>query len=216
MQAPAERTHGRGSAETTRARRGPSLRHAICRSHWYPELLGYPQRRPIGYLKQDQRHRAHIWIGYDVTLSRGSLSVAMLQGIESGHAYSAVAEIDPTRVVPGNPGCALNQIKNVPYFFSGRGAHRTDGLFSTDLSLTYEIPIRSVRMFVKSDVMNVFNNATVIAPDTTVSVASAFNPFTQTPVEGTNYRRVPTFGKPIGPTSYQTSRTFQFIAGARF
>jgi hypothetical protein len=27
---------------------------------YYPEFLGYPQRQPIGYLRQDQRHRARI------------------------------------------------------------------------------------------------------------------------------------------------------------
>jgi hypothetical protein len=108
------------------------------------------------------------------------------------------------------------------YFFSKRGAFRTDDVFSTDLAVNYEIPYRSLRLFFKGDVLNLFNSAAVVSPDTVVITGFAtsslrtFNPFTEVPVEGVNYRLSPTFGKPTGPESYQTPRTFQLSFGARF
>jgi hypothetical protein len=187
---------------------------------WYPELLGYPQRRPFGYLQQDQRHRARLWM----TVEAGPLSASVLQWFASGQPYSAVANIDPTSVLP-DPGYALNQASTGPYYFSGRGAYRTDDVFSTDVSLQYELPVRGPRLFVKGDALNVFNNAAVISPGTDVmdransgpgSGLLAFNPFAEVPVEGVHYRLSPLFGKATGPQSYQTPRTFQVALGAHF
>ncbi|PYQ47591.1 MAG: hypothetical protein DMF59_18490, partial [Acidobacteria bacterium] len=141
-----------------------------------------------------------------------------------GHPYSAVATIDPKSVLP-NPGYALNLVSTGPYFFSGRGAFRTDDVYSTDLSLRYEMPVHGLRLFVKGDALNAFNNAAVVSPGTEVAdrfnsgTASGllnFNPFTEVPVEGIHYRLSPTFGRPTGPESYQTPRTFQLAIGARF
>jgi hypothetical protein len=189
---------------------------------WYPEFLGYPQRRPIGYLAQDERHRARLWVGYELALSRASLSAFLLQSFDSGRPYSAVANIDPTKTVPVNPGYALNQVHTGPYFFSGRGAFRMDDVFSTDFAVNYEVPYRGLRLFVKGDVLNLFDNTAVVSPDTvvmtgfTTSGLRPFNPFTEVPVQGVNYRLSPTFGKATGPESYQTPRTFQLSLGARF
>jgi len=186
----------------------------------YPELLGYPQRQPIGYLKQDARHRARVWIAYQV----GPWNASALQWFDSGSPYSAVAIIDPKSVLP-NPGYALNLVSTGPYFFSKRGAFRSDDVYSTDLSLQYEMPLRGAHLFVKGDVLNVFNNAAVIAPGTevadrfnsgTASGLLAFNPFTEVPVEGIHYRLSPNFGKPTGPESYQAPRTLQLAVGIRF
>ena len=196
---------------------------------YYPEFLGYPQRRPVGYLKQDQRHRARVWFGYEAPMSRGSLSAVLLQRFDWGHPYSAVADIDPTggtvlyQGIPTNPGYVLNQLHMGPYFFSKRGAYRTDNVFSTDFALNYEIPVRGLRLFVKGDVLNLLDNAAVVSPDTVVTTGFlkgsgllAFNPFTQVPVEGTHYRLSPPFGQATGPTSYQPPRTYQLSFGARF
>jgi hypothetical protein len=200
---------------------------------WYPEFLGYPSRRPIGYLLQDQRHRARVWMGYTAPVGRGLLSTFLLQSFDSGHPYSAVAVIDPTGLTPGtefenmpaNPGYVLNQIKTGAYYFSQRGAFRTDDIFSTDLAMSYEIPYRGLEMFLKADVLNIFNNAAVDSVDTEVitrfgggalSGLRAFNPFTETPIEGVHYRLSPSFGQPTGPESYQRPRTFRLSFGARF
>jgi len=166
-----------------------------------------------------------VWVGYEAALSRASLSAFLLQRFDSGRAYSAVANIDPTLTVPCEGTClgyALNQVKMGPYFFSKRGAFRTDDVFSTDLAVNYEIPHRSLRLLFKGDVLNLFNNGAVVSPGTVVmtgfdtSGLRTFNPFTDVPVEGVHYRLSPDFGKPTGPDSYQTPRTFRLSFGARF
>jgi hypothetical protein len=138
--------------------------------------------------------------------------------------------MDPTALSPGtgydgvpvNPGYALNQIKTGVYFFSRRGAFRTDNVFSTDLTVRYDVPYRGLRMFLKGAVSNVFNRAAVDSPDREVitrtnggasSGLRAFNPFRETPIEGVHYRLSPSFGKPTGPESYQTPRTYQISLG---
>ena len=189
-------------------------------SLWYPEMLGYPQRRPFGYLSEDERHRARVWIAYD----RGPIALTLLQRIDSGHPYSVVGTFNPNtpRGFLPNPGYALNQISSGPYYFRRRGAFRTDDVFSTDLSMRYEVALRSARTFVKADVLNLLNNAAVVAPNTDVATVRndphllAFNPFTQVPEEGRNYRLSSNFGKPTGPESYQPPPTFQIAIGARF
>jgi hypothetical protein len=197
---------------------------------WYPEFFGYAHREPVGPLKQDQPHRARLWVTDQRKLPRGSLYISLLQSFDSGTPYSAAADIDPTgRVtpydhIPANPGYVFsNGSASGSYFFSSRGAFRTDNVFSTDLALTYDLPYSKFTFFVKGETLNVFNNSAVVAVDTGVTTRFrggadllAFNPFTDVPVQGVNYRLSSTFGKPTGPDSYQTPRTYRFSVGARF
>src|SRR5262249_21211524 len=73
-----------------------------------------------------------------------------------------------------------------------------------------------------AQVFNLFNEQAVIAVNSTVltnndrpSIAP-FNPFTDTPKQGVNYRLGPNFGKPTSSAGYQPPRTFQFAVGLRF
>ena len=198
---------------------------------WYPEFLAYPRRRPVGYLSADERHRARVWIEHDTPLRHGSIRASLLQWFNSGRPYSAEADIDatgrvtPYQGVPANPGYSLNQVTNAPYFFSARGAYRSDNVFSTDVTVNCELPLGPIGWFMKVDVLNVLDNAAVISPSAEVMTLfrngpqtglRAFNPFTEIPVEGVNYRLAPNFGKATGPESYQMPRTFEFIIGAHF
>jgi len=132
----------------------------------------------------------------------------------------------------------------VNYYFSGRGAFRTQSILATDLALNYELPIHNFALFAKGEVRNVFNHKAVLGVTTTVltnqnsSKLAAFNPFTQTPVQcktaqvadcpaGTNYFLGTLTGVPFGtagttPTtfsqngSFQLPRTYLYSIGARF
>ena len=89
-----------------------------------------------------------------------------------------------------------------------------------------------VNLFVKADLFNVFNQHGVenveSAPasgigagagpviNKTVTVIKAFNPYTETPVLGVNYRLSPTFGQPTNKDAYQVPRTYRFAVGVRF
>jgi len=210
-------------------------------SLYYPEYLGYEQRSPVGYLSGDQRHRARIWASYDLATRAGQFNFSLLQSYDSGRAYSAIGSIDPVKA-PGAPrdlGYTLSQMAaSHPYYFSERGAYRSDDVYSTDLALNYSLPVlRSVQIFAQAEVINSLNDQTVIPPWAGVrtfdsngasSGLQAFNPFTTAPIEcpqgaaaatcssmGAHWQKSPSFGEKT-PDSYQSPRTFRVSAGFRF
>jgi hypothetical protein len=203
---------------------------------FYPEYLNYEQRKPTGYLGQDVRHRGRLWLAYELPTPVGNFDAAILQSYETGTPYSAIQNIDasgrntPFPGSPTNPGYTLSQLGTThTYYFSRRGEFRTDDLASTDVSLGYSIRVfKSLELFLRGSVTNVFNNDAVIFPDTTVitrrsggagSNLVAFNPLTDRPVEctqrdpanpnrcavsGANWMRGPLFGQANGVASYYT------------
>ena len=197
---------------------------------WYPEFFAYPRRRPVGYLAQDQRHRVRAWVMWDGAVRRQLFNVALLQTFGSGTPYSAVGDIDatgrnaPFAGLPPNPGYTLSHATPTAYFFSDRGALRTDDVWSTDLSFGWELS-KSIRPRITVDVFNLLNRAAVVSPAKEVltrqtggisSGLQPFNPFTETPVEGVHYIVTPMFGRPTGPESYQTPRRYEISVGLRF
>ena len=202
--------------------------------HFYPEYLNYERRAPTGILDGDQTHRARIWAGYDVPLPFGKLNASVIQSYDSGRAFSAVGSIN-ARTAPGapaNPGYLFSGIGDThAYYFSDRGAFRTDDTTSSDVALNYSLPIRSLEVFVQGQVLNVFNEDavnniylgnmdftvyTARVPDPAGGALQPFNPFTDEPVEGVHYRLGPNFGKAIAQDAYQTPRTYRVSFGLRF
>ncbi len=141
---------------------------------FYPQYLNYAQRRPMGYLGQDRRHRARAWAGYEFRTPVGTFNVSALESFDSGFAYSAVGTIDATgrnanfkySRLPANPGYVLNAAgTSHDYFFSKRGEFRTDSRLATDLAVNYSLPIvRGVQFFFRGDVLNVFNRQSIVDP----------------------------------------------------
>ena len=226
---------GNFDAETANA--GPVATSLL--SH--PEYKQASWNSPDGDLTIDQRHRARIWSTYQVPMasSTGSLNVGLVQQFNSGIPYSAVATVDPRPYVL-NPSYLMRPV-SVEYYFSQRGAFRTEASYRTDLAINYthKIPAggRSPEVFFHSEVLNVFNkfqlcgcgdtvfnnggksnlatiNQGVFGPG--VSGMQTFNPFTQTPVEGVNWSKRPTFGTAVNRLAYTTPRTFRFSVGVRF
>jgi hypothetical protein len=201
---------------------------------WYPEYLGYAQRMPVGSLDGDNRHRLKAWAGYDIPTPEwlGRFNVSALHTYESGTAYGAVGTIDasgrttPFAGSPTNPGYTLSRLGDQhTYWFTDRDAFRTPDFHRTDLSVNYSLPLWRVQLFAQAEMFNIFNNDEVTNPNTTIvtrrsgganSGLVAFNPFTDTPVEGTHWRKGTNFGQPTGPTSYQNPRFYQFSVGLRF
>jgi outer membrane receptor protein involved in Fe transport len=220
--------------------------------HYYPEYLNYERRAPKGTLLGDQTHRLRAWAGYDVPFPLGKLNVTALESYDSGRAYSAIGNINAGPLspatgyagVPANPGYLLSSISDShSYYFSDRGAFRTDAAMSTDLSLNYSVPLSRFEVFLQGQVLNVFNADTVndiylSRMDFTVrtlrsngasSGLKAFNPFKDTPIEcpqgqtaaqctalGANYQLGPNFGKAINKDAFQSPRTYRFGVGVRF
>ncbi|MGZ4808530.1 MAG: TonB-dependent receptor [Thermoanaerobaculia bacterium] len=140
---------------------------------YYPEYLSYAQYRPMGYLNQDRRHRARGWGGYNFNTPIGRINVSALESFDSGFAYSALGQIDATgrsstfvfHDIPKNPGYTLSALgTSHDYFFSKRGAFRTDSRFETDLSVNYALPLMGSKfeMFFRGDLLNAFNTQKII------------------------------------------------------
>jgi hypothetical protein len=197
----------------------------------YPEYWQKSWNMPTGYLLSDQRHRLRIFGTWDAIASRyHRLTLGLAQYWRTGSPYSASGTVVVSKYVtnPGykTPSGAYNQT----YYFSRRGAYRLDDVMSTDLSVTYAFVPKlfgtDIQIYVKPEVRNVFNRQAVTNVNTDVdtnytdATLTAFNPFTETPVEGVNWKKRVTsstaFGKPAAPTDYQLPRTYYLAFGIRF
>ena len=201
-------------------------------SIYYPEFLDYSRYQPDGYLSYDQRHRVRAWVAYDLPTPEflGRFNISLLQNYDSGTPYSAVGTID-LEDYPGAVDPATTNYSGPPvdgtYFFSDRGAFRLDDIMRTDIGLNYSKRVfGSFEVFGEAEMLNVFNDQGAVAVNTTVYTAASsasncpgcktFNPFTETPVEGTHWVKGPNFGKPTVPGSYQLARVYRFSFGVRF
>jgi hypothetical protein len=194
----------------------------------FPEYRQQRWNTPYGYSPNDQRHKVRMWLSYLVPDAHhlGSVTLGLVQRLDSALPFDANQIID-TRPYVTNPGY-ITPPSSVTYYFSGRNGLRFDNIWTTDLSLYWskKAPkMEKAETFFRGIVSNIFNNSGQLGGDSTVLTAASpgtavglqpFNPFTTTPVEGVNYLKSSSFGKPSGTTDYQTPRTFNFSIGIRF
>ncbi len=181
----------------------------------YPEYRDPAWNNPDGDLANDQRFRVRLWAIYDIFRNdRQGLSIGGVQSYLSGQPYSAIDDINPTPYV-SNPGY-ITPPTTVDYFFSGRGQFTSDDITRTDLQLNYNINFGRFEIFVNPSITNLFDEDAVDDPNTTVNRLAAFNPFTETPVEGVHWEKGPNFGQPTQENDYQNVREFQITAGFRW
>jgi len=205
----------------------------------YPEYRGFDESNIVGWLGPDMRHRANLWLQFDLPTPVGELNLSLLERYHSALSYSAVGTIDVRRSsalpngVPTDLGYATPPT-NVTYFFTERGAFRVDDITSTDLAVNYSAPIGSIGLFIEADVLNVlgeqgiedpdFVNQTVLTRRQTSCLQTgtsnrclAFNPLAgEQPVEGVHWQKGAIFGQPIRPEAYQDPRTYRVSLGVRF
>ena len=197
----------------------------------YQEYKDPSWHLPVGALNIDMEHKLQLYGLWDIiSTNRHNLNASVLFGFFSGQPYSAVGNVRQADIISfvgapadfgyvGAPG-------NIAYYFSEKGAFKTDDVTRTDLALNYSFFVNAfgseLEMFIQPEVLNVFNEDAVTAVNTTVrtraqtAALSAFNPFTETPVEGVNWEKGPTFGQARSAADYQQPRTFRFSVGLRF
>jgi hypothetical protein len=196
----------------------------------YREYKAYERNNPIGFLPNDQEHKARIWVSYDQPLGAfGNLNFSLLERFDSGTPFSAVSTV-AVRSYVTNPGYATPPAA-ANYYFSDRGEYRWEDATATDLALNWELPIKKVNLFLQGELINAFNEQAVIGGSSSITVISGvpFNPFTDTPQEcaagtptatcqanGQVWRKSTTFGQPNSAASYQLPMTYRFSAGIRF
>jgi hypothetical protein len=196
----------------------------------YPEFFNPSWSFPEGDLASDQRHRVRAWATYDLPVAEklGRFSVGVLEQIESGTPYGAVGTIHTQGYVT-DPGY-VQPPDTVNYFFTARDAFRTETMVRTDFSLNYTHRLPGAKrgdLFANFHVLNLFNQFAVFdlsggGINTTVQTQAdtarfqSFNPFTTTPVKGTNWDYGDRFGQAISADAYTLPRTFRFSVGVRF
>lgn len=212
----------------------------------FPEFVQARWNSPEGDLSIDQRHRARIWGTYRIPgpESAGAWDIGVVQTLESGVPYAAVGPVNTIPYVTGTN--YLNPSGNRAdgfwdYYFSGRDAFKTEANYRTDLSVNYSYRIPSlstVDLFFRGEVLNIWNqfqlcgcgntvfsnggstdlrkiNQGILTPANSAAM-QAFNPFTQTPVEGVNWAKRSNFGTQVDQFSWTTPRLFRFSFGVRF
>ncbi|HEX6099414.1 MAG TPA: TonB-dependent receptor [Thermoanaerobaculia bacterium] len=206
-----------------------------------PEYTGFEENNPVGYLGPDMRHRANIWLGYDIPIGFGDLNVTLLERYHSGLSYSARGTIDVRRGTSTGPANGVvnpgyeTVPTNVGYYFGERGSFRLDDITSTDVGVNYKMPfLGRYQVFVEGDLLNLFNQQGIEDPDFvdktvltrrqatclqtgTTTRCAAFNPLAgEAPQEGVHWQKGPNFGRPVSYEAYQLPRTYRVSLGLRF
>ena len=181
----------------------------------YPEYLDLKWNGPRGDLSQDQRHRVRLVGTYDFRLGMVGITPGIVQSWDTGTPYGAVGNVH-VRSYVNNPGYVAPPL-NSAYYFTARDAYRTDDIWRTDLSVNLSANIGKFEVFVQPQMWNVFNADGVTAVNTSVTTNIVrFNPFTEKPVEGVNWRKGANFGKPTSAAGYQIPRRYFVSMGIRF
>lgn len=139
----------------------------------YPEVFTPARNYPFGRLNDFQRHKIRIWGIYNLGLGpAGNADLAGIWRYNSGQTYSLVAGGVP---LTGRQEMILDELgyANVPtsqsLYFDARGTEDFKGYGLFDVSVQYQIPIwRTAEPFFKFELLNVFNNDTLIGWDTRV------------------------------------------------
>ncbi|MEZ5294188.1 MAG: TonB-dependent receptor [Vicinamibacterales bacterium] len=180
----------------------------------YPEAFNAERHYPVGRLDDFQRHKVRVWTTYLADLGRaGSLDVTALYRYNSGLTYSLRANGEPLSALQtanaaaagyaGLPGGGVQTI-----YFGDRGTGAFNGYGVVDLNVGYNVPVfRSLRPYVKLELLDVLNNQTLATFDTTVS-ADWSGPLDALGLP-TTYVKGPRFGQATRSADYPAWRTGQ-------
>lgn len=180
----------------------------------YPEAFTADRAYPDGRLDDFQRHKVRVWTTYLFDMGRfGGLDVTALYRYNSGLTYSLRANGEAlsaaqkaaaaTAGYTGLPGGGVQTI-----YFGERGSEQFSGAGLVDLNLGYNVPVfKSLRPYVKFEVLNVLNDQTLTSYDTTVS-ANWNGPLDAMGLP-TTYTKGPRFGQPTRSADYPAWRTGQ-------
>lgn len=143
----------------------------------YPEILVEGRDFPMGRLDDYQQHKVRVWSIYQLALGRfGSVDVTPMWRYNSPLSYSLAAGSVPLSAIqrarnPGYarlPGSGANGSQTL--FFGERGSEEFAGYGLVDLAATYQVPVwKSLRPWLKLEVLNVLNNDKLIGWDTSVT-----------------------------------------------
>ena len=156
-------SHARGNFDGETAANGPVASGVL----QFPEYQDVEWNAPRGDLALDQRHRARVWMVYNILSGgRHNLNASLLQNYASGSPYGAVGAVDTRFNATTNPGGVVNPGYAIPpatvgYFFTNRDGFRVDDLTATDISFNYGFTFntfgKEVEVYIQPELLNVFD-----------------------------------------------------------
>jgi outer membrane receptor for ferrienterochelin and colicin len=201
----------------------------------YPEYFDTTWNLSSGNLSSDVRHRFRLYGTWRMPLPKGlgNFDLGGLWLYNSGSPYGAGGTVD-TRPYVANPGYTTPPA-SVTYWFTPRDYYKTAATQRLDLSLNWahRLGMGQSEIFFRGRMLNVTNrieltntvdgncgtggclDATVLS-NRNDSTLARFNPFTDAPVQGTNWKTGSAFGTPLSRWAYQLPRTYDFSVGVRF
>jgi hypothetical protein len=173
----------------------------------YPELLVQARSFPMGRFDDYQQHKVRVWSTYQLSAGKlGSFDITPMWRYNSALTYSLVANSVPLSAVQRarNPGYSRVPTSQT-LFFGERGSEEFAGYGLVDLGVTYQVPVwKTLRPWLKVEVLNALNNDKLITWDTTLTVdaASALD------ADGlpTGYVKGPRFGQGTSTANYARPR----------
>ena len=190
----------------------------------YPELLVEARSFPMGRFDDYQQHKVRVWSTYQLRAGRfGAFDITPMWRYNSALTYSLVANSVPLSAVQRarNPGYARVPTSQA-VFFGERGSEEFAGYGLVDLGVTYQVPVwKTLKPWVKVEVLNALDNNKLIAWDTTITV----DPASALDANGlpTGYLKGARFGQGTSTASYPRprpgltgGRTFMGAFGFRF
>lgn len=216
------RNHGNYEGEAPNQPGIPSL------AFDYPEVLDAQRNFPEGRLAGFQRHKIRVLSSYNQPLGRlGAADIGFIWRYNSGAPYSDVtgnADLSDFQIeraaalgYANQPGGGGQDI-----YYGPRGNHLFPGFALADLSVSYAVPVwRTVRPYIRAEVLNIFNNQKQIGFDTTLE------PNWDGPVDAlgipTTFTKGTRYGQATAETDYPTwrsgltgGRTYLVALGLRF
>ena len=139
----------------------------------YPEIFTPERNYPFGRLNDFQQHKIRIWGVYNLGLgTAGDVDLAGIWRYNSGQVYSLVAGGVPLTAQQEailEEAAYASGPTSQSLYFDARGTEDFKGYGLLDLSVQYQIPIwRTAAPYFKFELLNAFNNDTLISWDTTV------------------------------------------------
>lgn len=178
----------------------------------YLEVFSEARNFPYGRTDDFQRHKVRLWAVYNMTMGRwGGLDLTGLYRYNSALSYSLralgvpLSDIQIARAEAAGYANLPNGGDQTLYF-GDRGTESFNGYALFDLGVQYNVPVwRTVRPYLKLDLLNVFNNQKQIGFNTTVT------PDENGPVDELglplNFIRGARFGQAVRNLDYPTYRS---------
>lgn len=183
-----------------------------------PEIYVADRNFPLGNLAGFQRHKLRLLSDYELPTSIGNFGFGLIYSFDSGTPYSFVAPGYPISAtqLSHDPGYA-NPPATAPLYFGALGSQLFPSQSRFDLALNYEVPIAKVlSVWVKGQVVNVFNTHYMLAYNTAISPCSGAGCPLDANGLPTTFDKNPAFGTARSAADFQVARTFTLSAGIRF